>query len=174
MGEHRGMPWCWLALSLMVFVCPSSTRAQDAGVPARPSEESAEETGRRLFQAIVQDDPALALDREVFFPRDAFSQVKAMQQPERYFDKLRARFVADIHALHRRTPELGGASFVKLALGRRGGWVRPGEEGNRLPYWAARHALLHYRVGKQVRTLEVRVLISWAQRWYVIHLSEFH
>ncbi|MDB4991583.1 MAG: hypothetical protein JWN04_6761, partial [Myxococcaceae bacterium] len=92
---------------------------------------------------------------------------------ERYFDKLEARFVRDIHALHQATGGLSEASFVRLELGTRGGWVRPGEEGNRLGYWAARHALLHYRLGSDERVLEVRVLISWQQRWYVIHLSEF-
>ncbi|MDB4975464.1 MAG: hypothetical protein JWN48_3805 [Myxococcaceae bacterium] len=137
----------------------------------RPSESSVQASGQRLLRAIVEDDPQLAA--ELFFPRDAFVQVKAMQRPERYYDKLHARFQKDIHALHRALPELSEAVFVKLELGRRGGLVRPGEEGNRLPYWAARHARLHYRVGSQARSLELRVLISWQQRWYVIHLCEF-
>jgi hypothetical protein len=151
---------------------PACAQAPTEEAFARPSEESAQELAKRLLQAIIDDQPEAALD--TFFPRAAFVQVKAMQKPERYYDKLRARFVADIHALHERTPELAHAQFVKLVLGSRGGWVRPGEEGNRLPYWAARHALLHYRVAAVTHTLELRVLISWQQRWYVIHLSEFH
>jgi hypothetical protein len=101
-------------------------------------------------------------------------QVKAMAHPERYYDRLRARFTEDVHALHRATPDLAQATFERLELGRRGGWVAPGEEGNRLPYWAARHAVLRYRVGAARRQIEVRVLITWQDRWYVIHLSEFH
>jgi hypothetical protein len=140
--------------------------------PPRPASEGAEAPARLLFEAIVQDQPARV--ESFFFPRDAFLLVKAMAHPERYWDKLHERFVADIHALHQRTPDLARATFVRLELSARGGYVRPGEEGNRLPYWAARHALLHYRVGDQPRVLEVRVLITWKDVWYVIHLNEFH
>jgi hypothetical protein len=140
--------------------------------PERPASEGAQGPARLLFQAIVEDQPALV--DTFFFPRDAFVEVKAMARPERYWDKLHARFAADIHALHVRTPVLARASFVRLELTARGGYVLPGEEGNKLPYWAARHAWLHYRVGDQLRKLEVRVLITWKDTWYVIHLNEFH
>ncbi|HEY6882334.1 MAG TPA: hypothetical protein VI299_30090 [Polyangiales bacterium] len=136
----------------------------------RPDAAGAQPGARTLLEAIVRDDPSLA--EAFFFPRDAFTQVKAMAKPERYWDKLHARFQADIHALHAQVP--ANAEFVRLELSRRGGYVKPGEEGNRLPYWAARHAWLHYRVGGQDQKLEVRVLITWQQRWYVIHLNEFH
>lgn len=151
----------WLALLLV-----SLAQAQEA----KPSAEGAQEGARSLFAAILRDDPALA--EAFFFPREAFTQVKAMAKPERYWDKLHQRFHTDVHALHMQVP--AGAEFVRLELTPRGGYVKPGEEGNRLPYWAARHAWLHYRAGAQQRKLEVRVLISWQQRWYVIHLSEFH
>jgi len=117
--------------------------------PSRPPTEPAQALARTLFQAIVKDDPALA--EAFFFPRDAFVQVKAMARPERYYDKLKQRFVADIHALHARTPDLAQARFDRLEFTRRGGFVARGEEGNKLPYWAARHAWLHYRVGSQAR-----------------------
>ena len=159
-------------LSSVAHAEPPAAQPATEDASTRPSEESAQELARRLFQAIIDDQPEVAFD--TFFPRAAFVQVKAMYKPERYYDKLRARFVADIHTLHQRTPELAQAQFVKLVLGARGGWVKPGEEGNRLPYWAARHTLLHYRVAAVTHTLELRVLISWQQRWYVIHLSEFH
>jgi hypothetical protein len=97
-----------------------------------------------------------------------------MQKPERYYDRLRARFDRDVHTLHETTPDLKEARFERLELGSRGGWMKVGEEGNRLPYWAARHAWLHYRVGAEPRKLEVRVLITWGTRWYLIHLNEFH
>lgn len=177
--------FCGLVLSLLSAQRPRLVRAQagvDAGgarklqprspAPPRPPPDTAQEAGRRLFEAIVHDDPHRAA--AAFFPRAAFVQVKAMQQPERYYDKLYARFAQDIQRLHRDTPELAQAEFVELALGHRGGWVAPGEEGNRLPYWAARHTTLRYRVGSELRTLEVRVLITWEQRWYIIHLREFH
>lgn len=131
-----------------------------------------QEPARRLFEAIVRDDPARAED--FFFPRDAFNLVKAMARPDRYYERLHQRYVADIHTLHASVKDLARAEFVSLELGRRGAWVKPREEGNHLPYWAARHASLHYRVGDEPRALEVRVLITWGPRWYVIHLSEFH
>ena len=151
---------------------PDSNRADLKEAPPRPAVDSAQADAKLLFEAIVHDDPARAL--AFFFPRDAFVLVKAMQKPERYYDKLRARFEQDIHALHARTPDLDKATFERLEITKRGGWVKPGEEGNRLPYWAARHAWLHYRVGQEKRELEVRVLITWDDRWYVIHLNEFH
>ena len=127
--------------------------------------------GRALYTAIVQDDPALAEPH--FFPRDAFLQVKAMQDPGRYWDRLHARFAKDIHALHAALPRNAPAEFDRLELVARGGLVARGEEGNRLPYWASRHSRLHYRVGGVRKSFEVRVMISWENRWYVIHLSEF-
>ncbi|HEX5661221.1 MAG TPA: hypothetical protein VFX59_28715 [Polyangiales bacterium] len=135
----------------------------------RPSADGAQDGARSLLAAIVKDDPALA--DAFFFPRDAFTLLKAIAKPERYWEKLHKRFYEDVHALHRTVP--ANAEFVRLELSARGGWVKPGEEGNKLPYWAARHAWLHYRVGAAQQKLEVRVLISWQQRWYVIHLNEF-
>ncbi len=118
----------------------------------------------------MRDDPKLASD--VFFPRAAFLQVKAIPDPGRYYDKLYARFEQDIHALHATIAQ--DARFERFELVKRGGYVKPGEEGNHLPYWAARHCFLHYREGGRAKKFEVRVLITWEQRWYVIHLSEFH
>ncbi|MDB4988523.1 MAG: hypothetical protein JWN04_3701 [Myxococcaceae bacterium] len=103
-----------LQLALAGSVAHAQTMAA-ASPPDRPSEDSVQEAGRTLFRAIVEDAPKLAA--EVFFPRDAFVQVKAMQKPERYFDKLEARFVRDIHALHQAVHGLSEASFVRLELG---------------------------------------------------------
>jgi len=140
--------------------------------PVRPAEGDLQAKARRLWDAIVHDDPALAGD--VFFPREPFLRIKDMAEPGSYYDRLRARFEHDVHALHASTPDLDRAVFGSLTLGHRGGYVRVHDEGNHLPYWAARHCRLNYSVGKQQRSLEVRVVIAWEQLWYVIHLSEFH
>jgi NADH:ubiquinone oxidoreductase subunit len=58
-------------------------------------------------------------------------------------------------------------------LVKRGGWVKVGEEGNRLPYWVSRHSWLHYRVNGKPAKLEVRVMITWDDHWFITHLSEF-
>jgi len=151
---------------------PAHNRADQREAPPRPELGDAAAKASLLFDAIVNDDPGRAAS--FFFPRDAFLQVKAMAHPERYYDRLRARFDADVHALHASTPDLARAKFDHLELVARGGWVAVGDEGNRLPYWASRHSWLHYRVGDEARKIEVRVLITWDDHWYVIHLSEFH
>ena len=139
---------------------------------ARPEPSSAERRARQLFQAILRDDPQLA--EGVFFPRSAFLLVKDLRDPGAYFDQLHARFAADNHALHKRLPGLEHAQFERFELARRGGFVAVREEGNRLPYWASRHSLLHYTSQATHHHFEVRVLITWDDEWYVIHLNEFH
>jgi hypothetical protein len=185
MHRLRGRRWLGCFARLALCVCPpvGLARADDADVPAhnradlreapaRPPIDDRQDQARLLFDAIVHDDPSRAA--EFFFPRAAFLQVKAMAHPETYYARLRERFDQDVHALHVATPDLDRARFERLELGTRGGWMAVGDEGNRLPYWAARHASLYYRVGNQLRRIEVRVLITWDDRWYVIHLSEFH
>jgi hypothetical protein len=156
---------------LLAFAASSAAQPQETATPPRPPEGDIQDKARRLWDAIVRDDPALAAD--AFFPREPFLQIKNMRDPGRYYDKLRARFDADIHALHASTPDLDRATFERLELAKRGGYVRVREEGNRLPYWASRHSRLHYRVGKALRALDVRVIIAWQDAWYVIHLSPF-
>lgn len=151
---------------------PPQNEAGLATPPPRPPAGDAEERARRLFDAIVADDPLRAMD--FFFPREAFLVLKGIADPGGYYDRLLARYVADIHALHAGTADLDRAEYVRLEIARRGGWVTAGEEANRLPYWASRHSSIVYRVGDQERRLEVRVLITWGERWYITHLSEFH
>ncbi len=141
--------------------------------PPRPSPGDAEEErARRLFDAVVHDEPERASD--FFFPREAFAVVKAIADPDGYWKRLHGRYVRDIHALHAELGDLSDAEFQRLEIIRRGGWVQVGEEGNALPYWVARHNRLYYRVGGEERSFEVRVVITWGDRWYITHLSEFH
>jgi len=96
-----------------------------------------------------------------------------MRDPGRYYDRLRSRFDQDIHTLHAALEDPASARFERFELARRGGFVRAHEEANLLPYWASRHSFVYYRAGNQVRRFEVRVMITWDDRWYVIHLNEF-
>lgn len=156
-----------------VPVPPGNARARADDPPPRPpGGEVEQERARRLLAAIAADEPSLAQD--FFFPKEAFRHVKGIADPDAYWDRLFARYEQDIHALHESLPGLEDAELVGLEIVRRGGWVAPGEEANALPYWVARHNRLRYRVGGEERTLEVRVLITWGDRWYITHLSEFH
>jgi hypothetical protein len=151
---------------------PKRTPATPAAAPAdlpRPPASEVDAKIRALFAAIVRDDPALAADS--FFPRAAFLLVKDMRDPGRYYDRLRQRFDADIHSLHRSLPGIANAQFERFELAQRGGLVPPHGEGNLLPYWAARHSQLFYRSAGKLQAFEVRVLITWQGHWYDIHLN---
>ena len=151
---------------------PASNRADLNDPPPRPPADDAAQKAKLLFDAIVSDAPERA--ESVFFPRAAFLRVKDMRDPGRYYDRLKRRFEQDIHALHAALPDPANARFERFELAKRGGFVRVREEANLLPYWASRHSFIHYRVGDQALRLEVRVMITWDDRWYVIHLNEFH
>jgi hypothetical protein len=152
-------------------VVPAHNRADLKEPPPRPPASDAAEKAKRLFEAIVADAPERADD--VFFPRAAFLLVKDIPDPGKYYDRLKRRFVQDIHALHASLKDATHSTFERFELASRGGFVRVHEEGNRLPYWASRHSFIHYRTGGKLERLEVRVLITWDDRWYVIHLNEF-
>jgi hypothetical protein len=150
---------------------PPHNRADQKDAPPRPGADTAETLARQLFAAIVADDPGAAA--ALFFPRSAFLEVKDIVDPGRYYDQLYKRFHKDVHALHARLPDLTHARFDHFELSKRGAFMRVHEEGNRLPYWAARHSQLFYKSGNQLHSFEVRVLITWDDRWYLIHLDEF-
>ncbi len=158
------------AATLAVEV-PPHNRADQKEPPPRPPASDAADKARQLFAAIVANRPDLA--ESTFFPRDAFNLVKDIRDPGKYYDRLKRRFAQDIHDLHARLPDPTDAKFERFELANRGGFVRVHEEGNRLPYWAARHSFIHYRTAGRIERLEVRVFISWDDRWYVIHLNEF-
>lgn len=151
---------------------PEHNRASLGAPPPRPPLGAATERAQRLFDAIVHDDPARADD--FFLSREAFRLIKRVPNPDPLWERLHGAYVRDIHALHAATRDLGTATFAQLRFTGRRGWVVVGEEANALPYWAQRHSLLEYRVGTATRSLEVRTMITWADEWYVTHLSEFH
>jgi hypothetical protein len=151
---------------------PAHNRAELTDAPRPPADDRLQALGAALFAAVLHDDPALA--EAVFFPRPAFLLVKAIRDPGRYWDQLHTRFARDIHTLHRALAVAEDLQYDHVELAIRGGFVHAGEEGNRLPYWASRHSVLHYREHGRPRHFELRVMITWDDRWYLIHLSEFH
>jgi len=162
--------WACSAAAQSVSI-PAHNRAELTDAPRPAADERLHALGAALFAAVVHDDPALA--EAVFFPRPAFLLVKAIRDPGRYWDQLHTRFARDIHALHRLLATAEDPQYDHVELATRGGFVRRGEEGNRLPYWASRHSVLHYRERGRPHRFELRVMITWDDRWYLIHLSEF-
>ncbi|MGE0784877.1 MAG: hypothetical protein AB7S26_04250 [Sandaracinaceae bacterium] len=145
---------------------PDENRADLEQPPPRPPPGDAPERAARLFEAILANEPDRASD--FFFPRDAFSVLKGIRDPDRYWQVLYQHYERDIGALHAEIP--AGATFARLEMTRRGGWVARREEANALPYWASRHDWIHYRVGERESRFEVRTLITWGTRWYITHL----
>jgi hypothetical protein len=145
---------------------PEENSANRSTPPPRPPPGDAEERAAHLFDAILADDPERA--RDLFFPRDPFRVLKAIADPDRYWQVLWSHYERDIHALHGEIP--AGATFVRLEMTRRGGWVGVREEANALPYWASRHDWIHYRVGEREQRFELRTLITWGTRWYITHI----
>ncbi len=174
-----------LALSVSIFALPGSARDADAQhtrpatatrrartPPAPPVPELGDFSARlaHLAQAISTNNADVALD--TFLSREAFAQIKAADDPDRYHARLIRMFRADVAKLH---ASLGNSvQFVRFELSRRRAWVLAGEEANRVPYWAARHNRLVLRVNGREQEVELRVAIAWEGRWFITHLGEFH
>jgi hypothetical protein len=126
-----------------------------------------------LWQAIVRDDPSLALP--FFFPESAYLQVKDIQDPAGdYQSRLIANYEDDIHALH---AQLGNAASSAQLSGMsvpndQAQWITPGTEYNKGSYWRVYGSTLNYTVAGQARSFPVTSLISWRGQWYVVHLGE--
>jgi hypothetical protein len=150
---------------------PEHNRATLTAAPPRPGPGDLATRMPVLFDAIVHDDPARA--DELFLSREAFRLVKGVTNPDPLWERLHRAYVEDIHELHA-APDLASATFERFRFTGRRGWVVVGEEANRLPYWAQRHSFLDYRVGSETRSMEVRTMITWDDRWFITHLSEFH
>lgn len=126
-----------------------------------------------LWQAIVRDDPSLALP--FFFPKTAYLQVKDIQDPAGdYQSRLIANYEDDIHALH---AQLGDAASRAQLTGMsvpndQAQWITPGTEYNKGSYWRVYGSTLNYTVDGQSRSFPVTSLISWRGQWYVVHLGE--
>ncbi len=132
----------------------------------RPTAGDAAQRAEQLFVAIRDNDPERA--RDFFFPREPFLVLKGIADPARYWGVLWGHYERDIHALHATVP--AHATFDRFVLSRRGAFVRVREEANALPYWAARHNFVYYRVGEREERFEIRTLINWGPLWYVTHL----
>lgn len=155
--------------------------APDAGAPAlapippenrngaaRPSAASAEAWAPRLFAAIQADDPSHVLD--LYFPAPLFDRVKAIADPGGYHRRLLRWYQEDVHLEHARYPDVAELQFERFQMGRCT-WQEAWSEGNRIPYWACRHAFIHAKAGSHRRSYEIHVMIHWGADWYVTHLG---
>lgn len=143
----------------------------------RPSASSAAFQARLtlLVQAIAEDRPEVALP--VFFPVEAYKQVKAIEKPERDWKaRLVRAFERNVHEYHR---ELGSAAssarLVRVEIpDSKIKWMKPGSEGNAVGYFRVVRSRLVVRTSEREEIpLEITSLISWRGEWYVVHLHGF-
>jgi hypothetical protein len=166
----------------------TATAADDAGAPppakdadydplnkAKPPTDSEElqSRARGLFDAIVQNNPALGED--FWFPKEPFLILKDIKDPGKYWDQLHRAYAKDIQKLHDKRKSWEGAEFVKFEPGSAPKWVKPGEEANKIGYFRTVKGNLVFKdkADGKPQKLEVRVIISWQKRWYITHLSKF-
>ncbi len=176
----RRLAQALLALAALLLASPPAaaeppippSNAADRPEPAlkdAPAEGDAAERAALLVQALREDNPDLALP--FFFPQDAFRQVKGIKDPDRYFKRLIDVYRADLQAMRASLKDPDHVTFVRFSLGRQRRWVQRGKEANDLPYWANYKASIVVLDAGRERTLPVRVLITWDDRWYVTHLT---
>ncbi|HET9960453.1 MAG TPA: hypothetical protein VFQ61_38550 [Polyangiaceae bacterium] len=143
----------------------------------RPRADSASFVARlaALVRAIELDDPSLA--HGSFFPLVAYQQVKAIEKPERdYRFRLLTAFDRDIHDLHKTLgKDATGIRFERIEIPEnQARWMKPGQEGNRLPYFRVLRSRMFVKTAQGAeRALVLTSLISWRGEWYVVHLNGF-
>lgn len=133
--------------------------------------EDLTERAKKLFEAIVRDDPALG--ESFWFPKEPFIPLKDVKGPGKYWDNLHATYARDIHALHGKRKSWEGATFVEFKMGSTPKWVPPGDEANKIGYYRSFRGKLTYRIEEKNVTLDVHTIISWQGQWFITHLSKF-
>lgn len=142
----------------------------------KPSFDSAawKRRAELLFEAIQKDDPDIAA--RVFFPKEAYMQVKDIPKPEGDWKaRLMKAFARDIHEYHKAMKKPEDAKFVGYKADmKHAKWMPPRGEGNKVGYYRITHTKLQYKNadGKD-REMDVTSLISWRGEWFVVHLHGF-
>ncbi len=141
---------------------------------SRPDLESAAlaEQGRALLEAIAQNSPESG--RGFYFPRDAFTPLKDVSDPDRYWRELFATYKRDIRELHNKHRDWSQVSFESLTLGTPPRWVKPGEEYNKIGYFRTFRAKLKFKLGQRSHQFDIHTIISWNNGWYITHLLPIH
>jgi hypothetical protein len=168
------------ALALAAAMLPASLGA-DAGAstPGRAHQTNVETSFgpaltaqmRLLWRAIEADSPAVG--STVFFPRDAYLQMKTgvIAEPSSdYANRLVAFFRLDLAAYRR---VIGASSKFQRVASSPGdaAWIAPGACENRVGYWHVPGVRLVFVHRGVVESVAVASLISWRGVWYVVHLG---
>jgi hypothetical protein len=150
---------------------PAPEDPKNLTAPEDATGEALQARARALFEGIVADDPARA--EPFWFPREPFSRVKDIEDPDKYWQQLHATYERDVHKAHASRKSWDGARFVRYELGSPPKWVKPGEEGNKIGYHRSFQGKLRFEQNGREDALEVRVTITWQGRWFITHLLPF-
>ncbi|HNS98550.1 MAG TPA: hypothetical protein PLJ27_25550 [Polyangiaceae bacterium] len=158
------------AVSSPAVSAASSAAVIDGKNETKPphTSEFLESQGRALLDAIVFDDVSKAND--FFFPREPFTPLKDVKEPDRYWKHLYRAYEQDIHKLHRRHRDWSGVAFESIEPGTPPAWVPPGDEANKIGYHRSWGTKLRYRLEGKLYTVKIHTVISWQGRWYITHL----
>lgn len=119
----------------------------------------------QLNQATKEEDW-----NKLFFPSDAFNQVKGIKDPGAYHRQLLKWFAADIKKENERLKTGAPWQIDSFKLGYCK-WKEKGSEANALPYWSCYKSKLKIKNEKgESNLVEIRALINWGQTWYITHL----
>lgn len=147
------------------------TLPQTEDQPASSGAE-ADALGRALWDAIVADDPQIAIG--TFFPLSAYEQVKDIWNPESDWNsRLVSAFETDISSLHEQLGDSADdAVYTGIEIpGSQAQWIDPGGEYNKIGYWRVYGTNLTYEIDGVEKTMPIYSLISWRGTWYVVHLG---
>jgi hypothetical protein len=147
-----------------------SAAAVDWTIQVKPpmESESLQELAKGLLDAVVHDDVKRA--RGFFFPREPFTPLKDVKDPDAYWVHLFEAYERDIHTLHKRRRDWSDVQFAAFELGTMPQWVAPGEEANKVGYYRTWGAKLRYRANGELHTIKLHTIISWQKGWYITHL----
>jgi hypothetical protein len=122
-----------------------------------------------LWLAVSTGDASYALP--AFFPEAAYSQVKAIADPQSDWQgRLWYDFTLDVAAAHALVGH--GASFVRVIVPTEdAAWVYPGACYNSAGYWHVPGSRVVYEEGGETRSFGIASLISWRGEWYVVHFG---
>lgn len=139
----------------------------------KPSSSGAalEQRAKALWQAIVADDPSIAMP--FFFPKAAYLQVKDIPDAGSDFEKrLVAAYEEDIHQLHGKLgTNPSSATFTSITVPNTAQWIDPGGEYNKIGYWRVYGTKISYTAAGKKQDLTIASMISWRGQWYVVHLT---
>jgi len=107
----------------------------------------------------------------LFFPAEAFNQVKGIKDPGAYHKQLVQWFAKDLAREGERLKP--GAPWLvdgfKLGFCK---WKEKGSEANAHPYWSCYKSKLKLKnVKNESNVVEIRALINWGNQWFITHLG---